>query len=482
MITIPTLKSASDMPVDASAIYLIESIEELKAHAFSTQEYRYVERQLQDKKKVVELNAYTKWSFVVCITKEESGEAKAPTYRKIAARVMKKLQEEKVDEVYVMSQKPSLTEAQAFIEGMLLTAYKFEKYKQEKDRKPNTVESIVLAGDSFASLNKQELLGVSSGVFHTRNLVNEPVAAMNTEALTKETQELAEEAGFQVEVLGKSQIEALRMEGLLAVNKGSIDDPAFMVLSWKPEKAENPQPFIFVGKGVVYDTGGLSLKPTNYMESMKSDMAGAASVIGLFYAVAKANLPVHIMGLIPITDNRPGENAYAPDDVVTFRNGVNVEVVNTDAEGRMILADALLMAEKYEPRLVVDLATLTGSASAAVGQWATVAMGTAPQFVFDKLIESGFATHERVVQFPFWDDYKELLKSDIADIKNVGGREAGAITAGKFLEHFVSYPWMHLDIAGSAFLSKTEDYQGPGATGVGVRLLFDFLKESLRLA
>ncbi len=482
MIHIPKLESANNVPADASAIYLIESVEELKAHSFSPTEYAYVEKQLKEDKDLVEINAYFKWSFVVCLKKGDDANAKAAAYRKNAGKIMKKLQSEKVDEVHVVSELPTLKEAKAFVEGMMLAAYKFEKYKQEKDRKPNTVESITLVGASFNDLEGEELSAISFGVFHARDLVNEPVAVMNTKGLTDQTRKLAEEAGFSVEVLGKSQIEALKMEGLLAVNKGSIDDPAFMVLSWKPEKAHNPQPFVFVGKGVVYDTGGLSLKPSNYMESMKSDMSGAASVIGLFYAVAKANLPINIMGLIPITDNRPGENAYAPDDVVTFRNGVNVEVINTDAEGRMILADALIMAEKYEPRLVIDLATLTGSASAAVGQWATVAMGTAPQFVFDKLIESGYATHERVVQFPFWDDYKELLKSNVADIKNVGGREAGAITAGKFLEHFVNYPWMHLDIAGSAFLDKADDYQGPGATGVGVRLLFDFLKESLQVS
>jgi len=482
MIRIPAVKKNAEVPVDQSAIYLIKEVEELKAYSFSPSEYAYVEKQLAEEKELVEINTYFKWSYVVRINKGSDEHQKASLYRKMAAKVMAKIQEAKVTSFSVVAAQIQDEAAHAFVEGLLLSTYRFQKYKNEKDQKPNWVETISIVGNAFDSLQVDELVTIADSVFHTRDLINEPVAVMNTARLTEETQKLAQEAGFSLEVLGKSQIEALKMEGLLAVNKGSVDDPAFMVLNWHPEKADNPQPFVFVGKGVVYDTGGLSLKPSNYMETMKSDMSGAAAVIGLMYAVAKAQLPVHIMGLIPITDNRPGGNAYAPDDVVTFSNGVNVEVINTDAEGRMILADALLMAQKYSPRLVFDLATLTGSASAAVGQWATVAMGTAPQFVFDKLAEAGFATNERVVQFPFWDEYKDLLKSEIADIKNVGGREAGAITAGKFLEHFVDYPWIHLDIAGPAFLTKADAYQGPGATGVGVRMLYRFLKESLTLA
>jgi leucyl aminopeptidase len=270
------------------------------------------------------------------------------------------------------------------------------------------------------------------------------------------------------------------MGGLLGVNKGSVDPPVFIVLEYRGEGAKADQPIALVGKGVVYDTGGISLKPSNFMEDMKCDMSGAAAVLGTFCAVAAAKLPVNVVGLIPATDNRLNGNALVPGDVITISNGVTVEVLNTDAEGRLILADALHYAKKYQPKLVIDLATLTGAASRAIGPYATVAMGTADRATWDALQASAGMTHERLVEFPFWDDYKELIKSDIADIKNIGGAEAGMITAGKFLEYFIDYPYVHLDIAGPAFLDRAITYYGKGGTGVGVRLLTHFLTAQSR--
>jgi leucyl aminopeptidase len=211
------------------------------------------------------------------------------------------------------------------------------------------------------------------------------------------------------------------------------------------------------------------------MDDMKCDMGGGATVIATMSAVAEANLPVHVIGLVPATDNRPGGNAVTPGDVITISDGTTVEVMNTDAEGRLILSDALHYAKKYEPELVIDLATLTGAAARAIGQYGIVAMGTAEEPAWQKLTQSGNSTYERIVQFPFWEEYEELLKSPIADLKNIGGPEAGAITAGKFLAHFTNYPYIHLDIAGPAFIKKESGYQTEGATGIGVRLLFDFL-------
>ena len=212
------------------------------------------------------------------------------------------------------------------------------------------------------------------------------------------------------------------------------------------------------------------------MDSMKSDMGGAAAVIGALEAAAMAKLPLHIIGLVPSTDNRPGEKAYTPGDVIKMYDGSTVEVLNTDAEGRMILADALAYAKKYDPELVIDLATLTGAAAVSIGKYGIVGMGNAEQEAFDRLHTSGENVYERVVRFPFWDEYNELLKSSIADVKNIGGREGGAITAGKFLERFTDYPYIHLDIAGPAFLPADDHYRKQGGTGTGVRLLFDFLK------
>jgi leucyl aminopeptidase len=211
------------------------------------------------------------------------------------------------------------------------------------------------------------------------------------------------------------------------------------------------------------------------MDYMKCDMSGAAIVAGVLYAIAKNKLPIHVIALAPATDNRPSGNAYAPGDIVTIMDGTNVEMLNSDAEGRMILADALVYAKKYNPELVIDVATLTGSASAAIGPYALVAMGNAPQDIKNKLVKSSELVFERIVEFPLWEDYAESLKSDIADIKNVGGKQAGAITAGKFLEKFVSYPWMHFDIAGVAFSKKNDNYRGKGGTGFGMRLLYNFI-------
>jgi leucyl aminopeptidase len=266
------------------------------------------------------------------------------------------------------------------------------------------------------------------------------------------------------------------MGGLMAINAGSPNPPTFSILEYKPENASNSKPIVLVGKGVVYDTGGLSLKPTpNSMDFMKCDMGGAATVIGTICALADTKTPVHVIGLIPSTENRPDGNAITPGDIVTMYNGKTVEIMNTDAEGRMILADALSYAKQYDPELVIDIATLTGSAVAAIGSKGIVYMGTASSETKKKIEDVSMAVHERLVEFPLWDEYGKYLESDIADLKNLGGSDSGAISAGKFLEHFVSYPWLHLDIAAMAFLHLKEGYRIKGGTGVGVRLLYHFL-------
>ena len=211
------------------------------------------------------------------------------------------------------------------------------------------------------------------------------------------------------------------MGGLLAVNLGSKHPPTFSILEWKPAKAKNKKPIVLVGKGVVYDTGGLSLKPTaNSMDMMKSDMAGAATVIGTMMAVAQAKLPIHVIALVPSTDNRPGHDAYVPGDVIRMYSGSTVEILNTDAEGRLILADALHYAKKYDPELVLDFATLTGSAARAVGPEAICYMGNTDRSVKEQVESSGHAVHERLIEFPLWKEYGEYLKSNVADLKNLG--------------------------------------------------------------
>lgn len=262
----------------------------------------------------------------------------------------------------------------------------------------------------------------------------------------------------------------------MAVNKGSIDPPTFTVMEYKPARAVNKSPIVLVGKGIVYDTGGLSLKSTaNSMDHMKCDMGGAAAVAGTMYAIAKNKSKVHVVGLVPATDNRPGLNAYAPGDIVRMRDGLSVEVMNTDAEGRMVLADGLSWAKNYKPELVIDLATLTGAALRTVGPTGVAAMEKDSGKHLDRLRDSGNKVYERLFEMPLWREYREMLKSDIADIKNLGGPFAGAQTAGKFLEHFTDFPWIHLDIAPVAWSYHLEGYRLKNGTGAGVRLLFDFL-------
>ncbi|MFM1883928.1 MAG: hypothetical protein RL168_112 [Bacteroidota bacterium] len=358
-------------------------------------------------------------------------------------------------------------------EGLALAAYRYTRLLGKKAKDAWTLNTVEVVGMNAKDAKRLEVL--MAAVTEARDLINTPVLDLNAEALAARAEELGKHFGFKVTVLNQAKIESLKMGGLLGVNKGSIDPATFSILEYKPENAVNSAPYVLVGKGVVYDTGGLSLKPSNFMDTMKCDMSGAAAVIGTFCAVAGQGLPVHVIGLIPATDNRPGGNAITPGDVLTISDGTTVEVLNTDAEGRLILADALHYAKKYKPQLVIDLATLTGAAARAIGPNATVAMGNASREVWDQLQTSAANTHERLVEFPFWDEYNDLLKSEIADLKNIGGAEAGAITAGKFLEHFTDYPYVHLDIAGPAFLDSPWGYYGKGGTAVGVRLLTDFL-------
>ncbi len=367
-------------------------------------------------------------------------------------------------------------QALALAEGFALSNYQFLKYFKDAEKKKYALENISLLGDVNAQ-DVKVLNNTLKSVFWARDMVNEPVSFLTATQLSKEIEKLGTEAGFDVKVLEKAKIEALKMGGLLAVNKGSIDPPTFTIIEYKPENPSNKQPIVLIGKGVVYDTGGLSLKPTaGSMDLMKSDMAGAACMAGTIYAAALNELDLHLIGLIPATDNRPGENAYTPGDVITMYDGTTVEVLNTDAEGRMILADALAYSNKLNPELVIDAATLTGAAVVAIGTKASCMMGNADQKILDALTKSGNEVHERVVQLPFWDEYLEEMKSSVADLKNIGGRYAGMITAGKFLEHFVKAPYVHLDIAGPSFLEAAQDYKGKGGTGVGIRLLFNYLQ------
>ena len=473
---IPNYKKIQEQPLDISVIYLADKEADFSEYSFTTSELEYVKNQIKDEKTSIDVNSYFKRSYIRIIPKDKKQHEAKEAMRREASKIIPILKEHDDQQIVVVdvSGYPDLT--YAFLEGFGLSQYHFLKYrtKKEKDEEKFVKEIQVLSqGVDDRTIKNLEIS--CSAVFQARDLVNEPVSYLTASQLGKELQNMGKESGFSVEVHDQKQIESLKLTGLLAVNKGSIDPPTFTIMEWKPSGALNKKPIVLVGKGVVYDTGGLSLKPTSSMLGMKSDMAGAATVAGIIYALASGNLPYHVIGLIPATDNRPDGNAYTPGDIVKMHNGKTVEVINTDAEGRMIMADALSFAKHYEPELVIDFATLTGSASIAIGPQGVVAMGNADDNIFDSLIQSGYNTHERVVRLPLWEEYNDMIKSDIGDIKNAGGREAGAITAGKFLEHFVDYPWIHVDIAPTAYLDKKDYYKGKGGTGIGIRLFLDFL-------
>jgi leucyl aminopeptidase len=373
--------------------------------------------------------------------------------------------------------------AQSLVEGLLLGAYRYQDYKT--DPTPDALKTLTLhAGDAYDA--DAVRTGAETGrilaeaACTARDLVNRPPNAKTARDLADAIQTSGAAHGYDVDVWDETRIRDEGMGGLLAVNQGSVEPPTFSVLTWAPDDAVNDAPVVLAGKGVVFDTGGLSLKDTkNSMDLMKSDMAGAAAVIGTFEALADLDVPLHVVGLVPATDNRPGQNAYVPGDVIRMHSGATVEVLNTDAEGRLLLADALSYAQSLAPELVVDAATLTGSSVVALGTHAAAVMTSETDDAAERLYaiqRAGERSGERVHPLPMYDAYKRQLDSDVADLKNVGGRKAGAITAGKFLEHFTDFPWMHLDIAGPAFLQTEKPYRPTGGTGFGVRLLATYLR------
>ncbi len=372
---------------------------------------------------------------------------------------------------------------QCLVEGFMLASYRFGQYKtQEEDPFPGSGRLVLQTDNQDKAGRRGGERGkfLADAVMTARDLVNLSPHDKTPSKFARIIERSAKKHGYTVSVWDKALIEEEGMGGLLAVNRGSVEPPTFSVLEWSPDQPVNKQPIVLVGKGVVFDTGGLSLKPTeNSMEFMKSDMAGAAAVIGTMEALAHLEVPLYVVGLIPATDNRPGVDAYVPGEVVRMHSGKTVEVLNTDAEGRMILADALSYAKTFHPELVIDLATLTGAAVVALGNVCAAVMTSESDGAeerVERMRAAGSVSGDRVHPLPMFDDYEKLIESSIADLKNIGGRGAGSITAAKFLEAFVDYPWIHLDIAGPAFLRESDSYRTQGGTGFGVRLLVEFLR------
>lgn len=439
-------------------------------------ELDYVKSAAKNNISSVFLPRMTGGMFIQFFKNQEDASSEKEDVRVLGNEILSTLSHYKIKSVTITNgRKKNLTKE--FVEGMALGNYQFLKYFKNKAEKASSLKEIKVEANSMTRSELMELQAVLDATCIARDLVNEPQSYLSAPQLSKEAIKLGKKYGFSVNVFNKKKIETLKMGGLLAVNKGSMQPPTFSILEWKPKGAKNKKPVVLVGKGIIYDTGGLSLKPTaNSMDMMKCDMAGAATVLGTMIAISKAKLPVHVIGLIPATDNRPGNEAYVPGDVITMYSGATVEVLNTDAEGRLVLADALHYAKRYKPELVFDFATLTGSAARTGGAEAICYMGTADKETKEKIETSGFNVYERLIQFPLWKEYGEQLKSNIADLKNLGGASSGMITAGKFLEYFTDYNWLHFDIAGPAYLKAADAYRTKEGTGVGVRLMFDFLK------
>ena len=365
--------------------------------------------------------------------------------------------------------------AEAAAEGAALGLYRFDRYKTGEENRELTAFTLVSGDEDAVMAGTEAGVKLAAGALLARDLANEPSNAATPEYLAEKAHEIAERYGMEVTVLDRAGIEAEGMGGLATVGRSSTNEPRFIALEHS-KHTEDEAPVVLVGKAVTFDSGGISIKPSTGMEDMKYDMSGGAAVLGAMEAVGSLGLPINVIALVPATENLPGGNAFKPGDVLTLRSGKTVEIVTTDAEGRLVLADALSYAKRYEPAAVVDCATLTGACHVALGDYASGLMGNDDGLIAE-VQAAGEASGEPAWHLPLFSEYTEQIKGNTADIKNSGGRYGGASTAGAFLKEFVEYPWAHLDIAGTAYNSKQKNaYTPKGASGTPARLLVEFLR------
>ncbi|MBI2884649.1 MAG: leucyl aminopeptidase [Candidatus Omnitrophica bacterium] len=382
--------------------------------------------------------------------------------------------------------------AQALIEGALLGLYRYDHLRtvpaHERNRRIDTITLVVERAADLAAARKGAAKAevIAEAVLFARDLITGPSNIVTPTYLANQARAIAKEHRLKCQVISFATLKRLGFGGIVGVAQGSVHPAQFIVLEYRPA----PRPagssrrgrratktFAFCGKGITFDTGGISIKPSAKMELMKYDMAGAAAVLGVVKAAAALKLPVRIVGIIAATENMPSGSAQKPGDVITTLSGKTVEVLNTDAEGRLVLADCLHYAKRFKPDVVVDLATLTGACVVALGSEA-IGLMTKHEQLASRINQAGQTTYERVWRLPLWDEYGPAMKSDIADLRNVTNTgEAGTITAAKFLEEFAEgLPWAHLDIAGTAWTDKDKPYIPKGAVGVGVRLLLSLME------
>jgi leucyl aminopeptidase len=369
---------------------------------------------------------------------------------------------------------------EAALEGAILGLYQFTPYKTLEREKIKIIKRITVVEDKDDALKEiraaaKTAEAVAQAVYFARDLVSTPGNDMTPSDMAQAARRIAKRRRVSVKVLDVAQMKKLGMHALLGVARGSDEPARFIILEYRGAK-RGESPIVLVGKGLTFDSGGISIKPSESMEEMKSDMAGGAAVMGTIMAAADLELPLNVVGLVPATENLPGGRALKPGDILKSLSGQTIEVINTDAEGRLILADALTYAQRFQPAAVIDLATLTGACKIALGDHVIGMFGNDGPLK-EKIRMAGERVGERVWELPLWDDYHELIKSDVADFKNTGGRAGGAITAAAFLSKFVGdFPWVHLDIAGPAWLAKDKPYTPKGAAGIGVRLLVQCLR------
>ncbi|MBI5741082.1 MAG: leucyl aminopeptidase [Nitrospirae bacterium] len=357
----------------------------------------------------------------------------------------------------------------SFIEGCLLADYGYMKYKKEENHKGLEKITLLTGEDLNEQLRWTETVVSASHL--ARDLVNAPSNEMTPSALVRVARSLKKAS---VKVIGRKEAEKLGMGAYVAVAKGSNEPPAFIVITYK---GKNTKPVALVGKSITFDSGGISLKPSEGMEKMKYDMAGGAAVLGIIKAASEMKMPVHLIGILPAAENLPGGSASKPGDVVKALGGKSIEIISTDAEGRLAVADAIDYAKRFRPSAIIDIATLTGACSIALGHEAMAMMGN-DEALMEKMKKASEETSERVWQMPIFEEYKDYIKSDIADMKNTSGRSGSLVSSACFLSEFAGdTPWIHLDIAGTAWTDKDRPYIPKGATGIGVRLLLNFLKQ-----
>ncbi|HYK05448.1 MAG TPA: leucyl aminopeptidase [Thermoanaerobaculia bacterium] len=411
------------------------------------------------------------------------GKSEALTHRGVraavtaAGRIAKKQRDAKIALLfpYVLPNMNADETALAIADAMAQSDYKYDAYiTPKKDDKKIAITATVIAPEADAKKLNARAKALAEAVRTVRDLANEPCNLLTPTRLADRAKEVCAEAGVKCTVYGRKEIERMKMGGLIAVNRGSIEEPRFVVMEYAPRKAK--EHVALVGKGITFDSGGISIKSSEKMEEMKFDMCGAAAVIGIMEAAAKLELPVKLTGIFAATDNLPSGSAYKPGEIITMMNGKTVEIVNTDAEGRMILGDALHYASQLKPDHLLDYATLTGACVVALGSEAAGLFSNNDELA-RKLIESGERTGDRVWRLPAWDEYKELIRSEWADMKNSGGRWGGAVSAAVFLKEFVDCPsWAHLDIAGTAYAESETPREARGSTAAGVRVTIDFLQ------